>query len=577
MNQSKVLVAGTGISGIAAAKLVLERGGEVVLYDGNTALNTDEIRAKFGKDAKVGIVLGEIKRSDLLGVELCIISPGIPLNSGFVAVVDEAGIPVLGEIELAYQCGLGKLAAITGTNGKTTTTALTGAILRSQYEETFVVGNIGEPYTSKVSEMTDQSVTVAEVSSFQLETIMDFHPDVSAILNITPDHLDRHGSMENYIRIKECITMNQTAKDAVVLNYDDPVLREFGESRIEEPEPAEDAADTDAGWAWDASSQTLTVENLSLTVPQGKLEERAAIYLPDESTVRVKGSNNSLNTLSYHCNGIYCEGELTFEGKGKLKIVTDSYSASAIYAKQGPVTFYDSVEIAADPDGHVIYIEKAKGKNPIISVQDDAKVTFPKDNANKNSILVTKNSSTKQGENWFDYAEAYDEFDDTIELVAKNKVKKDDKTDDSKKDETKTDETKTDETKTTNTYQLTIGKADILKNGAVSHTADVAPYIKNGYTMLPLRALLAVSNPAQEVKWSATENAAYTFVNDKLTMLTPNAATYKKGTETIQLSTPAELKDGRLFVSLRDWMSIMEIEGTQLDWNSTTKTVTLRY
>ncbi len=334
---------------------------------------------------------------------------------------------------------------------------------------------------------------------------------------------------------------------------------------------------TGDGWAWSASSQTLTLENFSVTVPKGKLEEQAAIYLPDESTVRVKGSNNSLNTLSYHCDGIYCEGELTFEGKGKLKIVTDSYSASAIYAKQGPVTFYDSVEIAADPDGHVIYIEKAKGKNPIISVQDDAKVTFPKDNANKNSILVTKSPSTKQGENWFDYAEAYDEFDDTVELVAKNTVKKDDKTDDSKKDETKTDETKPDETKTTNTYQLTIGKADILKNGAVSHTADVAPYIKNGYTMLPLRALLAVSNPAQEVKWSATENAAYTFVNDKLTMLTPNAASYKKGTETIKLSTPAELKDGRLFVSLRDWMSIMEIEGTQLDWNSATKTVTLKY
>lgn len=234
MNQSKVLVAGTGISGIAAAKLVLERGGEVVLYDGNTNLDPAEIRKKFKEDDKVGIVLGEIKRSDLLGVELCIISPGIPLNSSFVAVVDEAGIPILGEIELAYQCGLGKLAAITGTNGKTTTTALTGAILKSQYEETFVVGNIGEPYTAKVSEMTEQSVTVAEVSSFQLETIMDFHPDVSAILNLTPDHLDRHGSMENYVRIKECITMNQTEKDAVVLNYDDPLLREFGESRLEE-------------------------------------------------------------------------------------------------------------------------------------------------------------------------------------------------------------------------------------------------------------------------------------------------------------------------------------------------------
>ena len=225
MNQSKVLVAGTGISGIAAAKLVLERGGEVVLYDGNTALNTDEIRAKFGKDAKVGIVLGEIKRSDLLGVELCIISPGIPLNSGFVAVVDEAGIPVLGEIELAYQCGLGKLAAITGTNGKTTTTALTGAILRSQYEETFVVGNIGEPYTSKVSEMTDQSVTVAEVSSFQLENIVNFHPQVSAVLNITPDHLNRHKTMECYTNVKLSVAKNQSPEDVVILNYEDDRLR----------------------------------------------------------------------------------------------------------------------------------------------------------------------------------------------------------------------------------------------------------------------------------------------------------------------------------------------------------------
>ena len=230
MNQSqKVLVAGTGLSGTAAARLVLDRGGEVVLYDGNASLKEEEIKAKFDKEAKVSVVLGEIKRSDLLGVELCIISPGIPLDSPFVAVVDDAKIPILGEIELAYQCSLGRLAAITGTNGKTTTTALTGEILKAKYEETFVVGNIGDPYTSKVLEMTEDSVTVAEVSSFQLETIMDFRPDVSAILNITPDHLNRHGTMENYIRIKECITLNQTEKDAVVLNYDDPVLREFGQ------------------------------------------------------------------------------------------------------------------------------------------------------------------------------------------------------------------------------------------------------------------------------------------------------------------------------------------------------------
>ena len=230
MNQSqKVLVAGTGLSGTAAARLVLDRGGEVVLYDGNASLKEEEIKAKFDKEAKVSVVLGEIKRSDLLGVELCIISPGIPLDSPFVAVVDDAKIPILGEIELAYQCSLGRLAAITGTNGKTTTTALTGEILKAKYEETFVVGNIGDPYTSRVLEMTEDSVTVAEVSSFQLETIMDFRPNVSAILNIAPDHLNRHGTMENYTRIKECITLNQTEDDSVVLNYDDPVLREFGQ------------------------------------------------------------------------------------------------------------------------------------------------------------------------------------------------------------------------------------------------------------------------------------------------------------------------------------------------------------
>ena len=229
MDQSqRVLVAGTGKSGIAAAKLILNRGGEVVLYDGNTALDEKEIKARFEEGAKVNVVLGEIKRSDLLGVELCIISPGIPLTSPFVAVVDEARIPILGEVELAYQCSAGKLAAITGTNGKTTTTALTGAMVRKKYEETFVVGNIGEPFTAKAAEMTEDSVAVAEISSFQLETIMDFKPNVSVILNITPDHLDRHGTMETYTQIKECITMNQTEEDTVVLNFDDPILKEFG-------------------------------------------------------------------------------------------------------------------------------------------------------------------------------------------------------------------------------------------------------------------------------------------------------------------------------------------------------------
>ena len=226
----KVLVAGTGISGIAAAKLLLAQGGEVVLYDGNDKLSADDLKKKFDEGAKITVVLGELKKLDLTGVELAVISPGISLEAPFVAVIDEANIPIWSEIELAYHCTKGKIAAITGTNGKTTTTALTGEIMKHYYDSVFVVGNIGDPYALHALETVDESVTVAEISSFMLETIMDFRPNVSAITNITPDHLDRHKTMECYIQVKEGIARNQTEEDTCVLNYDDPVLREFGQT-----------------------------------------------------------------------------------------------------------------------------------------------------------------------------------------------------------------------------------------------------------------------------------------------------------------------------------------------------------
>ncbi len=228
MSSQRVLVAGSGVSGIAAAKLLLTMGGEVVLYDGNEKLDEAEIRGNFEDSSRVAVILGQLERAALMGVELCIISPGIPLDAPFVALLDEAKIPIWGEIQLAYQCAKGRLAAITGTNGKTTTTALTGQILKDYFDAVFVVGNIGTPYTEVALETTDKSVTVAEVSSFQLETIMDFRPQVSAILNITPDHLNRHGTMERYIGAKKSIAVNQTEEDTIVLNYEDPVLREFG-------------------------------------------------------------------------------------------------------------------------------------------------------------------------------------------------------------------------------------------------------------------------------------------------------------------------------------------------------------
>ena len=231
----KVIVAGTGKSGIAAARLLLDMGGEVVLYDSNPCLDKAQIRGMFDPKDKVEVILGDLKRTDLLGVELCVISPGIPLDAPFVSVLADVKIPIWSEIQLAYQCAKGKLIAITGTNGKTTTTALTGEIMKSWFKDVHVVGNIGIPYTEEALATEDDSVTVAEVSSFQLETIMDFRPNISAILNITPDHLNRHKTMECYIAVKESITMNQTKEDTCVLNYDDPVLREFGKREDLQP------------------------------------------------------------------------------------------------------------------------------------------------------------------------------------------------------------------------------------------------------------------------------------------------------------------------------------------------------
>lgn len=226
----KFLVAGSGISGIGAAKLLLAKGAQVVLYDGNEKLDEKTLLANFDKDAKISVALGQLSSELAHEVDLCVISPGIPLTVPFVEVLKEAGVPIWSEIELAYQAAQGRLAAITGTNGKTTTTALVGEIFKNAYEHAFTVGNIGIPYTKEALNMKEDAVTVIECSSFQLETIVDFKPQVSAILNITPDHLDRHKTMDNYATIKENITKNQDKDGACVLNYEDERLRKFGEN-----------------------------------------------------------------------------------------------------------------------------------------------------------------------------------------------------------------------------------------------------------------------------------------------------------------------------------------------------------
>lgn len=227
LRNKTVMVVGAGISGLGAVHLLNEAGAEVILYDGNEKLDRLALKKKLD-GAQAEIIVGALDEKKLQKVNLAVISPGVPVDSPLVTQLEKAGIPVWGEVELACRFDLGTILAITGTNGKTTTTALVGKIVSAYCPKTFIVGNIGNSYTQSVAKTAPDSYTVAEISSFQLETVHTFTPKVSAILNITPDHLNRHHTMACYEQTKERITANQTNQETCVLNYDDECLRAFG-------------------------------------------------------------------------------------------------------------------------------------------------------------------------------------------------------------------------------------------------------------------------------------------------------------------------------------------------------------
>lgn len=224
--QKHILVIGAGKSGIAACRLLAREPVSLVLYDSKTDLDTVSLAEALGEEFHGRIVTGEMTEELLAWTELLIVSPGVPTDLPYILALKEKRVPVWGEVELACRFAKGRLIAVTGTNGKTTTTALTGEMMRTYFDEVFVVGNIGTPYAEMVTQMTEKSVTVAEMSSFQLESVETFHPCVSMILNITPDHLNRHHTMEAYTDAKFNICRNQTADEVCILNYEDARLRE---------------------------------------------------------------------------------------------------------------------------------------------------------------------------------------------------------------------------------------------------------------------------------------------------------------------------------------------------------------
>ncbi|MBR4314195.1 MAG: UDP-N-acetylmuramoyl-L-alanine--D-glutamate ligase, partial [Lachnospiraceae bacterium] len=226
---AKAIVLGAGVSGIAASKLLIKNDIEVLLFDNNPKISVDKIKKNIYGKVKIKILLENVSDEDIKDVNLCVISPGFPKTNSVYLKVVKKKIPVISELELGYLYGKGEICAITGSNGKTTTTELTGIIMKKKYGDNVnVVGNVGTPYCEKVFMNEDKEMEyVIECSSFQLEDIVKFKPKVAAILNFSPDHLDRYENYTDYINAKLNIAINMVDKDVLVLNYEDHILREL--------------------------------------------------------------------------------------------------------------------------------------------------------------------------------------------------------------------------------------------------------------------------------------------------------------------------------------------------------------
>ncbi len=221
----KIGIIGMARSGVAAAVLADSFGGKPFVSDNNSAENLSTEIARL-ESAKIPFEVGR-HTDKLLNADYLVVSPGVPLTINIIKKAQAQGLPIFSELEFASWCCKGKIIAVTGSNGKTTTTTLLGEIFSSAGFDTFVAGNIGLPFSEIVEKIGEDSIAILEVSTFQLETISDFKPDVALLLNLSPDHLDRHGTYENYVKTKFRITENQTDDNYFVLNADDKDTQKF--------------------------------------------------------------------------------------------------------------------------------------------------------------------------------------------------------------------------------------------------------------------------------------------------------------------------------------------------------------
>lgn len=339
MKDKNILVVGMGNSGKATTQALLKLGANVYVQDSKDEENIDQQLMTFLKEKNVECYLGKVPK-DVSTFDLIVVSPGVPTELSFIQEAKEEGIEVIGELELAYRIGKGNYVAITGTNGKTTTTSLVGEIYKAAGKDTHVVGNIGVAVSSKALTAEDDSWMITECSSFQLETIKTFKPEVSAILNLTPDHLNRHKTMENYGAAKARIFENQSENEYCIVNYDDEECFKLADKCKAKVVPFSRCEELDFG---------AFVKDGYITVVN---EEGISVQVCAADELKIPGLHNLENALAA-CAIAYFGG------------ISETVIAYVLRTFAG---VEHRIEICNEIDG-VKYVNDSKGTNPDAAIK----------------------------------------------------------------------------------------------------------------------------------------------------------------------------------------------------------------
>ncbi|HVF55819.1 MAG TPA: UDP-N-acetylmuramoyl-L-alanine--D-glutamate ligase [Pyrinomonadaceae bacterium] len=358
----KVLVIGAGRSGAAAARFLAARGAVVALNDQKALVDWSNDALSLKSEGVIGLLAGEVPSWLLDQIELVVLSPGVPSKAIPVRYAERAGAEVIGEVELAWRYLRGRIVGITGTNGKTTTTTLIGELLKDSGLPVQVGGNIGTPLISLVEESREDGWTVAELSSYQLETIKEFHPSVAVVLNLMPDHMDRYESLTDYGAAKHRIFRNQQPGDVAILNADDEIV---------------------ASWAQGLRAHTVLF-SVERELEEGLFLRDGREFVsrtPDGERVlltrdemQLKGLHNAQNVLAALAAGLACGASPDSMRETIRRFSPVEHRLERVAEIEG-VTFYNdskatnvdaavkALEAFSDEPGRVVLILGGRGKN----------------------------------------------------------------------------------------------------------------------------------------------------------------------------------------------------------------------